>query len=166
VDRTRGGDRTVVVEQPAEVAALDQPHVEEQPAVDLTEVVDRDDVRFLEAGRDLLLLAEPGHAFGVQQARRGEELVEGDVPLMAAVEGAVHDAHAAGADLFVEHVGAELLRGHPGAPRDVRAQRQAHDARSVVDVRSPEPTSPSPVGPGAHAEERTTLDRAPSRESR
>ena len=34
----------------AEVLTLDEAHVEEQPAVDLAEVVDRDDVRLVEAG--------------------------------------------------------------------------------------------------------------------
>ena len=44
---------------------LGQPHVEEEPAVDLAVVVDRDDVRVGQARSDLLLPAEPGEALVV-----------------------------------------------------------------------------------------------------
>ena len=110
-DRPPAGERSVLGEERTEVPALDQAHVEEQPAVDLAVVVDRDDVRLPEPRDELGLGPEPGLELlvrgepGRQPLHRHQSLVDGVVR-------AVHLAHAAPADQLLEAVGAEPLLRH------------------------------------------------------
>ena len=111
--------RTDMPQQRRQAVALDQPHVDVEHAVDLAEVVHRDDVRLLQPGRDFRLPAEPlleavvGGHLGAQQLDRDHALAGG-------VVGAVHLAHAAHPDHRLQLVGPE-----PGAqPRT--ALRGAH----------------------------------------
>ena len=75
----------------------------------------------IERGGRLRLALETGHELGIGRQRRQQRL-EGDVTLQRLVQGAVDDAHPAGADHLLDPVGAEalgMIRGHrrfpPGA---------------------------------------------------
>ena len=121
------------LEDPGEVDARDEAHVEEQPAVDLAEVVQRDDVRVLQLRGGVRLAAEALPEHLVAREVVGQQL-EGDGPAAAGVEGAVHGAHAAAAELVLDPVGPELhpvpLPPRPVVPRSPRVSRSA--ARSVI----------------------------------
>ena len=56
----RRGQRPVRGQHRGQIPAGDQAHVDEQPALDLTEVVDRDDVRLGQLRHQRGLLTEPG----------------------------------------------------------------------------------------------------------
>nr|WP_246078351.1 hypothetical protein [Modestobacter excelsi] len=115
VDRPRRGQRTGPLQQPADVLAVDQPHVDEQPAVDLPEVVDRDDVRLAQAGGDQLLAAEPGQVLRVVGVQVGQQL-ERHQPSAPGVTRAVDVAHAAAAQQVQQLVRPEHPRRHAVSP--------------------------------------------------
>ncbi len=103
-------------EHRAQIAALDQPHVQIQPAVDLTEPVDRHHVRVVDARGGLRLAAEP----------RLERLVDGHVvrqhlerddPVGLGVVGLVDLTHPALADQLLELIVPEWCRIHRLSPR-------------------------------------------------
>lgn len=103
---TLGGQRPGVGEQGAQVPTVDQSHVDEQSAVDLAPVVDRDDMGVVQLRGDPRFAQEPVTGGGIAGDRRAEEL-QGDDPALARVGGAVDLAHPAAADELVDRVGAE-----------------------------------------------------------
>ena len=107
-----------------EIAALDQAHVEEQPAVDLAEVVDGDDVRLVQAGRQARLAPEAGLERLVAGEVVGQHL-QRDLALTDGVVGAVDLAHAAAADQLDEAIAAELLRHRTSLDRPPSRRRAA-----------------------------------------
>ena len=84
-------------QQRLEVASVDEPHRQVQPAVGLAGVVDRDDVRVLERGGQLGLSEEACPEAIVLRQLGGHEL-ERERALQAHVVRPVDDAHAAPAD--------------------------------------------------------------------
>ena len=78
----------------AQIAALDQPHVDIKSTVDLTEAVDGHHVRIVEARRRACLAAEAFLKVAVLGQMRGEQL-EGDYPVGGGVVGAEDLPHAA-----------------------------------------------------------------------
>ena len=94
---------TVALEHRAEVFAVDEAHRQVEHAVRVARVVDRDDVRVLQAGRDGGLPLEAVAVLAVGGERRGEHL-QGDRAAQLQVAGAVDDAHAAFADERVDAV--------------------------------------------------------------
>jgi hypothetical protein len=94
---------TVALEHRAEVLAVDEAHRQVEHAVRVARVVDRDDVRVLQAGRDGGLPLEAVAVLPVGGERRGEHL-EGDRAAQLEVAGAVDDAHTAFADEGVDAV--------------------------------------------------------------
>ena len=53
------------VDQALQVCPPDQPHIDEQAAIDLSESMNRDDVRFLQLRRGVRLSLEPHPVFAV-----------------------------------------------------------------------------------------------------
>jgi hypothetical protein len=110
VDRAAGVHRPVL-QGLAQVGAVDQAHVDVEPAVDLAEVVDRDDVGLAQPGRDAGLAAEPAGVLRVVGQDLREEL-DGDVALVAGVVREVDLAHAAGAQQHLQPVVPEIAGEH------------------------------------------------------
>jgi hypothetical protein len=109
---TAGG----LAQDEVEVAALDEAHVDEQPAVDLPEAVDGDDVRIAQLGREMRLATEPRLEVGVR-GHVGREDFDSDHPLGLRVVGAEDLSHRAAAQQALQPVPPE--RGcavHPLAP--------------------------------------------------
>jgi hypothetical protein len=97
VDRALGIERAFVVQQPAQVGAVDVAHRQEDHAVGLAEVEDLDDMGMPQSGRDLRLAQEaPPHAVVARQAV-GQDL-ERDAPAVADPLGPVHRTARAFAD--------------------------------------------------------------------
>ena len=75
-DRARGLERRLLVEQTGEVGAVDVAHRDVELPVGLAGVVDREDVRVIERGRQLALDEEPlaealvGRQFRREQLQR------------------------------------------------------------------------------------------------
>jgi len=109
VHRARRFQRTTLLEDPADLGAVDQAHVDVQPVLDLAEVVDRDDVRFPKPRRDVRLTPEAPLVLLVVAEDLRQEL-EGHVPPPADVLRPVHLTHAAGTEEGVEPVVPELPR--------------------------------------------------------
>ena len=93
----------------AQIAALDQPHVDIEPTVDLTEAVDGHHVWIGEARRRPRLAAEAFLKFGVLGQMRGKQL-EGDYPIGCGVVGAKDLPHAATTQHAEQLVSPERLR--------------------------------------------------------
>ena len=102
-----------------EVDAMNEPHVDEKLAVDLAEVVDGDDVRFAQLGRQRRLAAEAHPVLGVGGELPGQAFERHD-PVAPGVEGPKDLPHATAADELLQAVRAEELRPpggqHPGSP--------------------------------------------------
>ena len=105
-ERPPHGQRALVGDQRLQVGALDAGHRDPEQAVVLARVVDRDDVRVVERGREPGLAQEAVAEVGVAEARR-EELQRGPAA-EAHVLGAVDDACAAAAELLDDPIAAEL----------------------------------------------------------
>ena len=84
-----------------EVLALAQLHHQADLPFGALDAVDGGDVRVLQRGQGLGLALEAGEAFGVFCKRGGEDL-QRHVPSELRVGGAVHGAHATGADLILD----------------------------------------------------------------
>ena len=95
--------------------AVDERHHEEDEAVLLVDAVDRDDARVRELRRRLRLAKESRTDLGAERELGRQEL-DRDRALETAILRAIHDPHAAAADLPIE-----LIRGIEHA-LDVRAQ--------------------------------------------
>jgi len=109
-NRASGVQRSFAAEQRRQIASLDVPHREVEPAVDVAGVVDRDGVRVLERRCELDLAQEPLAEPSVESQPRGDEL-ERHRPLHPAVIRAVDDSHAAFADQLFEPVADEVRAG-------------------------------------------------------
>ena len=120
----RGGDLPEQLERPlrrqllalqdrAEVVALDVLQHEVEPAVDLAEVVDADDVRVVEVGLDLGLATEP-RAEGRVLAQVAREDLDRDAAVEPLLDREVDTAHPAAADLLDDLIALDLdlRRGH------------------------------------------------------
>ena len=97
-----------VPEDAAEVRALDERHDEEEGAIVASEVVDRDDPGMVHLRDDLRLALETLLDLG-RQLRRGQQL-DGDVAVQQRIARAVHDSHAAAAELGRDLVAVGELR--------------------------------------------------------
>ena len=113
---------TVTAQHLAEVLALDQPHVEEELAVDLAVAVDRDDVRVGERRGEPRLPAETSAVQRVLRQRRRQHL-QRDPAVLLGVVGAVDIAHAAAAEQCVEPVRPEHRLRHAGLHGGAEATR-------------------------------------------
>ena len=101
-----------------EVLALDELHDDERAGRVLAVVVDRDDVRVVQRGRVLGLLAEARAEVGVA-AVLGAEQLDGDVAIELVVVAAVDRRHAALAEQLDEPIAATENRPdlrHAGPP--------------------------------------------------
>ena len=132
VHGARGGQRAAL-DEVGEVAAVDEAHVDEELAVDLAVVVDRDDVRVGELRRQRRLALEPAAVLLVG-GQLPQEALQRDEPLTARVVGAVDLAHATAPDQGVEPVGPEDLRLHRGQHYGAR-----HRHRRRVPADHPHP---------------------------
>ena len=113
-----------------EAVPLDELHAEEVAALMLTDLVNGNDIRVIEARRRLDLVVK-----AVQFARRrklaGQDHLEGDRPIQADLAGLVDDAHAAAGDFRLQLVVAELpndagvRRAFRGVRRDRRIEGSA-----------------------------------------
>ena len=92
----RGGSVPAPAQDRRQVLAVDELHDDERPARVLAVVVDGDDVRVVERGGGLGLLAETRGEVGVAQVL-GTEQLEGDVAAEPGVVGAVDGRHPAAA---------------------------------------------------------------------
>jgi hypothetical protein len=108
-DRDGSGrrQRAESAQHAAQVGALDKAHVHEQLFIDLTEVVDRHDVRFLQtAGRS----GFPLHPLAEHRIlrERGRHQLQRDLALAGRVLGLIHLAHAAAAEQANQTIRPEL----------------------------------------------------------
>ena len=78
--------------------ALDQLHHERGHAVRLLEAVDVRDVRMVQRGEDFGFALEPREALGIRREALRQDL-DRDLAFQLRVGGAIHLAHAAGAEL-------------------------------------------------------------------
>ena len=106
VERLVGLHRPRGREHGREVLAAHEAHREEERAVELARVVDRDHVRVVERRRQARLAQEAVAEVGVAR-QLGHEHLQGDGPAEVHVLGAEHDAHAAAAELIAEAIAAE-----------------------------------------------------------
>ena len=102
--------RAVPPEEVAQVVALDETHVEVEPAVDGAEVVDRDDVRLVQLRDQRRLAAEPRLERRVVGEVRDEAL-ERDETVTHRVVRAEDLAHPATPEPLQQLVGPEGLHG-------------------------------------------------------
>jgi hypothetical protein len=79
-----------------ESLALHQLHRQETDAALVFDRIERHDIRVVEAGHGACLVFEPGQTFGVGRQVTRQHL-ERNVTSQATVPGAIHFAHAAGA---------------------------------------------------------------------
>nr|WP_239523941.1 hypothetical protein [Geodermatophilus normandii] len=105
--RARRRQGTLLGEPGRQVATADQPHVEEQPAVDLAVAVDGHDVGVRQPDGGVRLAAGPFAVAAVGGEVLGEDL-ERHGALVRGVERAVDLAHPAAADQLLDPVGTEL----------------------------------------------------------
>ena len=102
-DRPRRRQRPLAVDQPAQVAALDQAHRDDQLAVDLARVVDRHHRRVVEAGGEAGL-AQEALAEAVAVGQLAGDHLQRHRAFEAEVRRPVDDAHPAPRDQRVEAV--------------------------------------------------------------
>ena len=95
----------------------------------LAEVVDRQDVRVLDARERLGFTLEPREPLGIAGYRFRKNL-DGDISLETLVARAVHLAHAAGADEVDDAIMSEDAAAHAGEPRSPRLPTAATEART------------------------------------
>ncbi len=98
-------------EQLGQRRAVQKLHRDEVLALGFLDRVNRHDVRMLERGDRARLALEPRQAVGVVCERFGQHL-QRHVTAELGVAGAIHLAHAAGADLLEDLVMAERLADH------------------------------------------------------
>ena len=103
----RAGSNGPVAEQLLQVGAVDEAHREVELAVDLAGVVDGDDVRVLERGRQPGLAQEALTERAIGGEVRGEQL-QRDVAVEREIARAVDDAHPTTADDRLDPVAGEL----------------------------------------------------------
>ncbi len=107
-ERSTGLESAFVAEERTQVRALDEPHHQVQPAVELPGVVNRHDVWMLERHRELGLPREP-----LAEAFVGGELgrhhLQRHDPLQTEVARTVDDAHAALTDQLLGAVAEEVV---------------------------------------------------------
>jgi hypothetical protein len=147
VDRERRSERLVTVLQHGpEVAALDQPHVQVEQAIDLPVAVDRHHMRVVEPGRGLRFAPEPLLEGGVLGEMEWKHL-ERDNPVGFGVVGPVDLAHTAPADQLLQLIVPEWCRIHrlllsSGCPRCVveATSRLPAMSRRTVNITGPNPT--------------------------
>ena len=109
-DRPFRRHRTVAGEYTREVGAVDQPHVDVEPAVDLAVGVNGNDVRIVQPPGGVGLPVHPLPERGVTGVRPGDQL-ERDRPVLVDVVRGVHLAKPAPAQQPEQPVRAELF-GH------------------------------------------------------
>ncbi len=108
-DRPVRGQGAIGAQQFLDAGALDQTHVDEQDAVDLAEIVDRDHVRLLQAGRHPGLTPEPLLKTRVR-GDLGTQQLDGHHAFLDRVVGPVDLPHATDTDQRLQ-----LVRSEPGA---------------------------------------------------
>jgi hypothetical protein len=98
-----GVERPVGADERAEVGALDEAHGQEERPFDLAGLVDRDDVRVVDRGRELRLALEALAEARVVSAL-GRDQLERDRSLQDELRRAIDDAHAAAARALLDAV--------------------------------------------------------------
>ena len=126
-DGEQDGDRALRRElagahEPLEVGAADEPHRDEQPAVELARLVDADDVVVLDRGLEAGLAPEAVAEPAVLGEVAGQQL-EGDRAAQRQLHGLIDDSHAAAAEHGFDAVASDLRtggeQGRPILPRQV-----------------------------------------------
>ena len=107
--------RAVAPQQRAEVEAVDEAHLQEEPAVQLAVVVHGDDVRLAQLRHDLRLAAEPRAVLGVARQVCRQQLQGHEAIVLAGVAGPVDLAHPATTQEAVQPVRPEHRLDH-GSP--------------------------------------------------
>ena len=151
--RTRRREHRFATQQGTQILPLDQTHVDEQDTVDLTPVVDRDDVRFAEPRRSVRLPPE-SLLVDLVVCETGFQEFERHHTVFGRVVGAVDLTHAATTEQLVQAIrpepGVDSTLGHSGsicalAENVCRSNDRAleRSASQTTGVRSPRAT----VGP-------------------
>ena len=96
------------VDQRPQILTLHVAHDDEQQAVDLVGLVDRDDMAVIDRGGHARLALEAGAELDVRRQRRGDHL-QRDRAREAQLCGPVDDAHAAVPDQLLDAVTTELV---------------------------------------------------------
>ncbi len=141
-ERELGGQREAPLlrelQERAQVLALDVLHGDVVPGVDLPEIVDVRDVVVVELGRELRLVDEHRHEFGVRRHVRHDALDRDDLlEALLAFHARLEDlGHAARADLLEELVAPERARrrgGTSGRRPDVSCRPAASSAAARAE---------------------------------
>ena len=122
VDRAAGIERAAFAQELREVGPLDVAHGEEEGAVLVSRLEDRDDVRVVEGGGDPRL-AEEALAEAAVLGELGRDHLERDLAPERQLLGAVNRTHAPAADERLDLVAGELAPDHR-----VGASSHAHPA--------------------------------------
>ena len=130
-------ERPALADHPAQAPPVDQPHREEERALDVADLVDRHDVIVLELRQRTRLVAESRVGLAVAGDGRvappvGLDQLERDEPACVALERPVDDPHAARPQPFQDHVIAEGPAHGPVHLRDlVRLDATAVGGRRI-----------------------------------
>ena len=108
LDGASRGERPVPTDQDVQSVPGDEGHLDVEPTVDVAVVVDRDDVRGVQARGQRGLSTEPVGVLGVG-AQPGAQDLERDLAVLAGVDRAPDLSHPAPAEQCSEPVGAELF---------------------------------------------------------
>ena len=114
-------ERAVLGDELGEVVALDVAHGEEEDAVLLSRLVDGDDVRVVERGRDPRL-AQEALAEALVLGELGGDHLEGDLAPEPRLLGAIDRAHSPSADEGLDPVAGDRRSGRQHGARDVTHQ--------------------------------------------
>lgn len=126
VDSALGGQRAMLGQDRREICAVNQTHVQEQPAFDLAEGVDGDHVSLPQSGGKLGLTTEPRTVTLVLDQEWSKHL-EGDHPPVTLVVGLVDLAHPPATEQPLDPVGTKPFPGLHVIP----SQSGVHNALAV-----------------------------------
>src|SRR5262249_47424697 len=108
--RSRGETRVWITDSGGERAALDESHAEEVLAFNLTDIIDRHNVRVIELGRRFGLGSE-ALDLNLTGKLAGENHLQSDNTIEAYLAGAVNNAHSALRNFFEQLVIVETTEG-------------------------------------------------------
>ncbi len=155
-DRPPARDVPLAAQHRLEVHAVDEPHRDEQAAVRLARVVDRNDVRVVEACGEARLAQETlAEALVVRELL--DEQLEGDGALEAHVLRPVDLAHATASDESADLVaGDDVSRRDPPSYRHTpsRARCRLHDPSVTRNAAAGSSASRPPLLPSSDASHR------------
>ena len=134
LDRSLGGERTVLGNELREVVALDVAHGEEEDTAIFARLVDGDDVGMVERGRDPRL-AQEALAEALVLGELGGDHLERDLAPETLLLGAVDRTHPSAADERFDPVAGDRRSGRQHGARDVAHESSVRDGSAECNIR-------------------------------